>query len=72
MSPTEHLIIKSGVRNLKEFGYPNCNQDNIFTDYVYATIFKGMLEDNLGEGQDKYITRLLKRIEESQAKGGES
>lgn len=42
-------LIEAGVRNLKEFGYPNCNADNILTDDIYKAFFRSMLEDNKGQ-----------------------
>lgn len=43
----EHLI-KAGVKNLKEFGYPSVDKENILTDMVYKEFFSRMLEENLG------------------------
>ena len=58
-------LIAAGVRNLKEFGYPSCNEQNILTDYVYSSFFKSMLTDNLGhgDGQDGVINNLLVELE---------
>lgn len=57
-------LIVAGVKNLKEFGYPSVNSDNILTDYLFAQFFKSMLEDNLGNGAaiDKEINGLLADI----------
>lgn len=52
MNNTQKLIIKAGVRNLKEFGYEHVNEKNIFTDEVYAEFFRSMLKDNMGQGVD--------------------
>jgi len=41
-------IIEQGVKNLKEFGYPGVNADNILTDMIYSEFFRSMLKDNLG------------------------
>jgi hypothetical protein len=38
-------IIRAGVKNLKELGYPTVNKDNILTDAVYSLFFRKMLED---------------------------
>jgi hypothetical protein len=60
----EHLI-KAGVKNLKEFGYPNVTIDNILTDEVYKGFFKNMLNDNKGKSTsqvDKVINELLNSI----------
>ena len=43
-------LIAAGVRNLKEFGYPKCDEKNILTDYLYASFFIKMLVDNKGHG----------------------
>lgn len=55
-------LVIAGIRNLKEFGYPNVNAGNILTDYVYAPLFKSMLEDNRGKGADAEIDELLAEI----------
>lgn len=62
MSTIQQKLIQNGVRNLREFGYPECNETNILTDYVYAQFFKGMLEDNRGQGFDKDIDAVLAMI----------
>lgn len=60
-------IIDSAVKDLREFGYPKCNQENIFTDYVYSRIFIKNLRDALQDcgGAEPYqlvITQLLQEL----------
>jgi len=57
----ESMLIKAGVKNLKEFGYPDVNEKNILTDYIYKSFFKSMLEDNKGNSKeiDEVIDELL-------------
>lgn len=43
----ETMLINAGIRNLKEFGYPDVNKDNILTDYVYSQFFLSMLKETL-------------------------
>ena len=31
-------LIKAGVSNLREFGYPNCDEVNILTDEIYKNL----------------------------------
>lgn len=59
----EHLI-KAGVKNLKEFGYPDVDANNILTDEVYKEFFKSMLDDNLGHQKmfDDVILELLESL----------
>ena len=59
----EHLL-KSGVKNLKEFGYPEVTTETILTDEVYKEFFKSMLEDNKGNGKqvDEVIDQLLSEV----------
>ena len=59
----EHLI-KAGVKNLKEFGYPDVDTKNILTDEVYKEFFKSMLDDNLGHQKmfDDVILELLESL----------
>ena len=56
----EHLL-KAGVKNLKEFGYPEVDTKNIMTDIIYAGFFKSMLKGNKGNGKqvDDVIDELL-------------
>lgn len=61
----EHLI-KAGIKNLNEFGYPNVTEQNMLTDFVYAKMFQSMLKENLGQSNmivDMAIEELLKEIE---------
>ena len=59
----EHLL-KTGVKNLKEFGYPEVTTETILTDEVYKEFFKSMLEDNKGNGKqvDEVIDQLLSEV----------
>ena len=59
-----HVLIQSGIRNLKEFGYPDVTAENILTDRIYKKFFASMLEDNLGKGYDDAIKELTKEIGE--------
>jgi hypothetical protein len=56
-------LIAAGVRNLKEYGYPDVNAENILTDLIYRGFFLSMLEDNLGKGVDDAIKPLITEIE---------
>ncbi len=39
----KELLIKAGIKNLKTFGYPGVDADNILTDMIYKEFFKSML-----------------------------
>lgn len=39
----KEMLIQDGVARLKEFGYPDVNEENILTDRVYKAFFKKML-----------------------------
>jgi hypothetical protein len=41
----EDKLIDSGIKNLKEFGYPAVTKENILTDMVYSQFFLQMLEE---------------------------
>lgn len=60
----EQALISAGVKNLKEYGYPNVDEQNILTDPIYSAFFRSMLESNKGHGVDvdKAITALLNRL----------
>lgn len=57
-------LIHAGVKNLQEFGYEHCNNENILTDEVYSQLFASMLSDNKGHIKvvDEVIDELLKEI----------
>lgn len=57
-------LISAGVKNLREFGYPKCDEKNILTDLIYKGFFVSMLRDNLGKGYDTDIKALLKECGE--------
>jgi hypothetical protein len=38
-------LLASGVKNLKEFGFPGTTKENILTDLMYREFFRKMLED---------------------------
>lgn len=54
-------LIANGVKNLRDFGYPECNKENILTDQIYKAFFVSMLKGNKGHGKeiDKAIDELL-------------
>lgn len=60
----EQHLVDGGVRNLREFGYPDCTAENILTDRIYRAFFASMLKDNEGRDAqaDKAIRSLLERI----------
>ena len=58
-------LIEAGVKNLRAFGYPHCNKDNILTDAIYRAFFAEMLKDNKGKAGadfDKAIDELLESV----------
>ena len=54
-------LIANGVENLKEFGYPDCNETNILTVSIFKAFFENMLQENLGQNPqiDTEIHKLL-------------
>lgn len=64
-------LLEAGVKNLKEYGYPDVTKENILTDQIYSAFFKSMLQDsdNMGKGMDEHIIALLKEIKQSDAAG---
>lgn len=60
----ETKLIDAGVKNLRAFGYPGADKDNILTDPIYRAFFSSMLKDNKGLGgkdADAAIDALLAR-----------
>ena len=62
---TRNQIIEAGVRNLREFGYPSVNAENILTDAIYSQLFKSILEGNLGDPavQQDVLKELIAEVE---------
>jgi len=50
MDEIKQKLLEAGVKNLKEFGYPSVDTENILTDMIYSGFFKGMLEDTIEAG----------------------
>jgi hypothetical protein len=67
MSDIRSKLIDAGVKNLREFGYPMVNKNNILTDDVFKRFFVSMLRDNLGQGADDAINGLLTELGEANA-----
>lgn len=57
-------ILKTGVQNLKEYGYLSVTEETILTDEIHKEFFRDMLKSNLGitESVDIAINELLKQI----------
>jgi hypothetical protein len=60
-------LINAGIKNLKEFGYPDVNKENILTDLIYSQFFKRMLEETKEQYKNnsllvKYCNELLSEI----------
>jgi hypothetical protein len=62
-------LLKAGVANLKKFGYPSVNTENILTNRVYSMFFKEMLDDNAGISAeaDTVIEELKEEIKNNAA-----
>lgn len=60
-------LLNNGVKNLKEFGYPDVTTKNILTDEIYKEFFKSMLNKNLGfhDDIDTLINELLLEIDKN-------
>lgn len=43
-----NALLRAGVSNLKEFGYPSVDEYNIITDLVFSRFFDRMLEEHKG------------------------
>jgi hypothetical protein len=64
-------IIDSAVKDVREFGYPKCNAENIFTDYVYSKIFTKKLWEALEDcgGAEPYQLVIKQLLQECGAEG---
>ncbi|MGK9450306.1 hypothetical protein ACSSZE_03435 [Acidithiobacillus caldus] len=66
-NPVRDHLIENGVKNLRRFGYPSVNKDNILTDYLFSRFFLNMLEDNKGSKNanvEREIDQLIAEINE--------
>ncbi len=63
----QESLIHAGVKNLRSFGYPSCNRQNIMTDMVFGRFFEDMLKENLGHSKahDEAINGLLAELAKS-------
>lgn len=61
-------LMEAGVKNLREFGYPTVAKANITTERVFAVFFRGMLEENRGQGADEEIDDLIAEIDRNMEK----
>lgn len=68
MSNIKETLLKSGVKALKDYGYPDVDTDNIITDLIYSAFFKEMLIGTKGKRSDidKEVDNLLKEIKENE------
>jgi len=57
-------LIQTGIKNLKEFGYPEVNEETILSDELYSAFFLNMLRYNKGNGKniDVAIDELIAEI----------
>lgn len=55
-------IIENGVDNLKEFGYPTVDQNNILTDRIFARFFLSMLNDKVNQVNNKDVTDVIEQL----------
>lgn len=52
MSRIDDSLKQAGVRNLKEYGYPDVNNENIMTDRIYSNFFASMLDDTISKTEN--------------------
>ncbi len=62
MNDIRRRAIESGVRSLREFGYPTVNADNIMTDKVYRAFFRSQLEEAASLGDNSKISDVLRSM----------
>jgi hypothetical protein len=58
-------ILRTSVRDLKEFGWPEVNDKNIITDEVYSKAFKSNLQTVLDDPmlkRNEIIVRVVKQL----------
>lgn len=67
VSMIKKRLISAGVKNLHDYGYPNCNVENITQDEIYKAFFVSMLKQNKGVRRDidEAINELIAECGES-------
>ncbi len=65
MNHIRNALITAGVKNLKNLGYPQCDDSNIMTDLVYRQFFRSMLVENKGvqKSFDPEINQIIAEID---------
>jgi len=67
MTTIKDKLIEAGVKNLKDYGYPAVDKENILTDIIYSGFFLSMLRENLGQGIDAPINELIEEINKNES-----
>ena len=62
MKDIRQKLLESGVKSLKEFGYPNVDTKNILTDEVYSQFFRGMLDDAIARSNNDTIDGVIDEL----------
>lgn len=57
-----NALLKAGVSNLREFGYPDVDEYNIITNLVFSRFFDRMLEEH--KGQEMEVAWLRSEIKQ--------
>jgi hypothetical protein len=55
-------LIRAGVKNLREFGYPQCKAENILTDRIYRAFFLSMLENDANTTGNEQVERVRQSL----------
>lgn len=73
MKSIRSQIVKLCADRLREFGYPDCNERNVLTDYIYSAFAVKILEETIGDaGAGSVIGSACKEVlDEIKAVGGE-
>lgn len=59
------LIIKKGVKNLRQYGFVQVTSQSILHNRIHALFFREMLKDNLGKQPeiDSDVQQLIQEID---------
>ena len=62
MKTIREKIIAAGVRSLQQFGYPDCNNENIMTDKVFKAFFESQLQELISGRSSRIIKEASKEL----------
>lgn len=61
-TPAQEKFIQQRVKALQEWGYPGCNEENIFTDFIYSRFFSNDIDNIIYEAEENGIFSVVEEM----------